>query len=152
MPTSLEGLDGHNCITVDAMDVWRLVGPDGEAEVRPYSNVRANSSEFVRELVFAGGGIGLLSTWEIGQALREGALQVVLPEYQGTPKIAIHAVYPSREFVPAKVSALIEFLVHIFGPHPAWDRDIDPLIDLRSLECSSPRRLAKGQATQVATR
>ena len=55
----------------------------GDTQIHPHGNVRSDSGEFIRELVLAGVGIGLLSTWDIGPALRSGALRVVLPEYRG---------------------------------------------------------------------
>ena len=87
--------------------------------------MRSDSGEFIRELVLAGVGIGLLSTWDIGPALRSGALRVVLPEYRGASNAAVHAVYPSREFMPAKVNVLIEFLAELYGTQPYWDKDLD---------------------------
>ena len=72
----------------------------------------------IRELVLAGVGLGLLSTWDIGPALRSGALSVVLPPIAGRRTGAIHAVYPSREFMPAKVDVLIEFLAELYGAVP----------------------------------
>ena len=58
-------------------------------------------------------------------ALRSGALRVVLPEYRGASNAAVHAVYPSREFMPAKVNVLIEFLADLYGSEPYWDKDLD---------------------------
>jgi len=155
-PVTLEALDAHNCLTVDAMEVWRLFGPDGEVEIRPFSNVRSNSLEFVRELVLAGAGIGLLSTWEVGEALRDGSLQVVLPQYAGTPKVAVHAIYPSREFIPAKVNALIDFLADIYSPTPPWE--MDQVCDgaAATAPAARPRgracRLSKGPGAELLTR
>jgi DNA-binding transcriptional LysR family regulator len=124
-PTDLVDLEAHNCLAADAAEVWRLEGPDGEAQFHPHGNARSDSGEFIRELVLAGVGIGLLSTWDIGQALRSGALRLVLPEYRAATSAAVHAVYPSREFVPAKVNVLIEFLAELYGSEPYWDKDLD---------------------------
>ena len=87
--------------------------------------MRSDSGEFIRELVLAGVGIGLLSTWDVGQVLRSGGLRVVLPEYRAASSAAVHAVYPSREFMPAKVNVLIEFLANLYGSEPYWDKDLD---------------------------
>jgi hypothetical protein len=75
--------------------------------------------------LIGGLGLGLRGTWEIGPEIRSGKLKVVLPEYRGSSKMAIFAVYPSRDFMPAKVDVFLEFLGQHFGPEPYWDRDLE---------------------------
>ena len=118
---SLADLDNHNCLSAGAQDAWRLEGPGGAATMRPNSNLRTNSCEFVREALIAGLGVGLRATWEIGHELQRGELVRVLPEYRGASSLAIHAVYPSRDFMPAKVNVFIEHLADIYGSEPYWD-------------------------------
>jgi DNA-binding transcriptional LysR family regulator len=125
IPTTLPELDLHNCISTDAHDVWRLDGPDGVAHVRPHGNVRSDSGEFVREAVLAGLGIGLLSTWDIAPRLKSGDLVPVMPHYRGADSVAVYAVYPSREFMPAKVNVLIDYLADLYAPEPYWDKGLD---------------------------
>jgi hypothetical protein len=79
----------------------------------------------VRESLLAGLGIGLRPTWDIGPDLKSGALQVVMPQYRGSQNVAIYAVYPSRDFMPAKVNVFIEFLAEKYGADPYWDRALD---------------------------
>lgn len=124
-PASLADLDLHNCLSAGAQDLWRLEGPDGPCQTRPNGNVRSDSGEFIHELLRAGVGLGLRSTWDIGPDLENGSLKVVLPKYRGSPSVAIHAVYPCREFMPAKVNVLIEFLAELYGPEPYWEQGLD---------------------------
>jgi DNA-binding transcriptional LysR family regulator len=124
-PRTLAELESHSCLTVDTAEVWRLHTPGGEVHFRPSGSVRCNSNDFVRELVVAGAGVGMLSTWDVGPALRDGSLRVILPEHRGDPDRAVHAVYPTREFMPAKVAALIDFLAQLYGPTPYWEKDIE---------------------------
>ncbi len=93
--------------------------------MRTNGNVRSNSGEFVREALLTGLGLGLRSTWDIGPELKSGALKVVLPQYRGSSNVAIYAVYPCREFMPAKVNVFIEFLAELYGPEPYWDKGLD---------------------------
>ena len=60
-----------------------LEGPKGPKQFRAKGNIRSNSAELIREAVFAGIGISLLSTWDVGPALRSKELSIVLPEYRG---------------------------------------------------------------------
>jgi DNA-binding transcriptional LysR family regulator len=153
-PESLADLDSHNCLAVGNIDAWRLAGPDGDTQVNPHGNVRSDSGEFIRELVMAGVGLSLLSTWDIGPALRCGSLRVVLPKYRGASNAAVHAVYPSREFMPAKVNVLIEFLAALYGPEPYWDKDLDlnKMSSTRVAPRAIPRRVGKGSGSAVAAR
>ena len=124
-PASLADLNLHNCLSAGAQDVWRLEGPDGEEQVRTNGNLRSNSGELIREAVLAGLGLGLRSTWDVGPELKSGKLKVVLPQYRGSSNVAVYAVYPCREFMPAKVNVFIEFLAELYGPEPYWDKDLD---------------------------
>jgi DNA-binding transcriptional LysR family regulator len=79
----------------------------------------------VREAVLAGVGIALRSTWDVGAELKSGRLKVVLPQYRQSPRVAVYAVYPCREHVPAKLRVFVDFLAGMFGPEPYWDKGLD---------------------------
>lgn len=121
-PKSLEDLDGHNCLLAGAQDMWRLDGPDGPSDVRVKGNMRSNSADFIRSALTQGLGLALRATWDIGPELERGELQIVLPDYAGSSKNAIFAVYPCREFMPAKVHSFIEFFGDVLEKDPAWTR------------------------------
>ncbi len=125
MPKSLADLENHNCLSAGAQEAWSVEGPDGQQHVRVKGNIRSNSAELIRETLLSGLGLGLRGTWEIGPEIKSGALKVVLPQYRGSSKMAIYAVYPSRDFMPAKVNAFLEFLGEHFGLDPYWDRGLD---------------------------
>ncbi|MEO1282271.1 MAG: LysR family transcriptional regulator [Pseudomonadota bacterium] len=124
-PETLADLEHHNCLAAGAQDIWRMKGPDGEHQYRVRGNIRSNSSEFIREALLSGLGIGLRSTWDINAELESGDLQVIMPDYVGSSNVAIYAVYPCREFMPAKVNAFIEFLTEIYGTSPYWSNSAD---------------------------
>ena len=120
-PTTLSDLADHNCLTHQASDTWHLDGPDGVTSFRPQGNLATNSSEVVREAVLSGLGIALRSTWDIGTDLSAGRLVRVLPEYEGSTNIGIHAIYPSRQFLPVKVRLFIDYFAELFGSVPDWE-------------------------------
>ncbi len=101
-PRTLADLERHNCLSASAQDVWRLEGPDGPCPVHIKGNLRSDSAELLRAALVAGIGLGFRSTWEIAPELASGALKHVLPAYRGSSQLAIYAVYPSRDFMPAK--------------------------------------------------
>lgn len=123
-PESLADLAKFNCLTAAAQEVWRLQGPDGPTSIRVHGNIRTNSTEVVRESVIAGLGIALRSTWDVGSELKSGKLQIVLPEYHESPRVAVYAVYPCRQFIPAKLRVFIDFLSALYGPEPYWDKGL----------------------------
>ncbi len=128
-PETITDLDHHDRLAAAHQDPWRLEGPDGPVLVHAAAPIRTNSSEVVREAVIAGLGIALRSTWDVGPELSSGRLRIVLPDYRGSRLVGVHAVYPSRRFVPAKVRAFIDYLSGLYTPSPYWDDGIEALID-----------------------
>jgi len=126
VPETPENLAGHTLVCHNS-DLWRLEGPPGIVTVRIDSPLRTNSSEVVREAVLAGIGIALRSTWDIGLELQSGRLDVVLPGWGASRRVAIHAVYPSRRHLEQKVRAFIDHLASLYGPTPYWDQGLDLL-------------------------
>lgn len=122
-PDTLTDLDGHICLAPHNNDSWKLEGPQGEVIHRPIGPLQTNSSEVVREAVIGGMGIALRSTWDIGAELSDGRLVQVLPAYEGSRNVAIHAIYASRRFLPAKVRLFIDYLAELYGPTPYWDTE-----------------------------
>ncbi len=121
MLQSIEDLKNHRCLPAHNNDAWRLEGPGGAMTLRPEGMLVTNSSEVIREAVIAGLGIALRSTWDIGEELKSGKLVQVLPAYEGSRNVALSAVYPSRQFLPAKVRLFIDYLAELYGPVPYWE-------------------------------
>ncbi|MEP0232841.1 LysR family transcriptional regulator [Roseibium sp.] len=130
-PSSIEDLvENHVCLAAANQDPWRLMGPNGPENVRTLAPVRTNSSEVARECLIAGVGVALRSTWDIGPELREGKLKIILPTYRASKDVGLHAVYPSRRFLPAKVRVFIDFLAQLYGHAPYWDEGLDDWLAL----------------------
>ena len=123
-PATPEDLSQHLCVPSDTREPWAIEGPDGVTHThRPDGPLQTNSSEVVLASVEGGIGIALRSAWEVGEALRDGRLERVLPEWRGVETIGIHAVHPSRRYLPTKVRVLIDYLSDLYGPTPYWDVD-----------------------------
>lgn len=121
-PESLDDLKKHRCLPAHNHESWRLEGPNGPVTLRPEGMLITNSSEVIREAVIAGLGIALRSTWDVGAELKSGKLVQVLPQYESSRNVALSAVYPSRQFLPAKVRLFIDYLAELYGPVPYWER------------------------------
>jgi DNA-binding transcriptional LysR family regulator len=124
-PQTPADLVKHSCLTLNYQHVWRLSGPNGVETVRVASKLRSNSGDVLHETQLSGLGLAMRSSWAISADLKAGRLKVVLPEYHETAGVAVYAVYPCRQFVPAKLKLFVDFLAQQFGQVPYWDRDLD---------------------------
>lgn len=102
-------------------DIWQLTAPDGGTlRVRMRSRFESNFGELLRDAVVAGQGIALHSLWHVADDLREGRLEVVLPQYP-PPTSQINAVTPARRLQPPRVQAFVDFLAERFTDAPPWE-------------------------------
>jgi LysR family transcriptional regulator, transcriptional activator for dmlA len=110
-------LTQHNCIGIrqgdDAYGVWRLSTGKRSEAVKVRGNLSTDDGEIAVNWALAGHGIVLRSEWDVARYLRSGRLRQVLETYQ-TPPADIHAVYPQRHQVSARVRAFVEFLANHF--------------------------------------
>ncbi len=84
------------------------------------SDMVSNNGDVLVEAAIAGAGIALQPTFISGSAIKEGKLQVVLPEYEPEP-MALYAVYAHRQLLASKVRSFIAFSDGFFGDPPYWD-------------------------------
>ncbi|GAA0341849.1 LysR family transcriptional regulator [Bowmanella denitrificans] len=72
-----------------------------------------NSVTAIRELALAGQGMHLGPLWAFRDAIKQGALLRVLPQYPQA-SYPLHALYQSRQFVPAKIRLFVQGLAEKF--------------------------------------
>jgi len=99
---------------------WQFQGPDGTHSIHTRSSVRCNNGDTCRAITLAGGGVSLQPSFMVAEDLRSGNLVEILPEFQSV-ELGIYIVYPTRKLLPAKVRALINFLVERFA-EPSWEQ------------------------------
>lgn len=124
IPKTPDDLRKHNCLTSSSMpprDQWQFSIPGGETTVVKVSgNMEANVADALRMAAIAGLGLVLLPTYMVGQDIRKGRLMPVLTDYVPAP-LEIHAVYPHRKHLSAKVRTFVDFLSERFHPKPYWE-------------------------------
>jgi DNA-binding transcriptional LysR family regulator len=111
-------LAGHDCIGYSGAlhrDHWKLTDAEGKQVLVPVSPIlQSNDFALVRRAVLDGSGIGTLLHYGVADRLADGRLVRVLPQWHaGTVLHTI--VYPSREHLPRRVRAVIDFFVEERG-------------------------------------
>ena len=86
------------------------------------SRVVCDDGASMRIAAAAGVGICMSSIWSVHEALRDGSLIHVLPDYQVADGSAIWLVYPKSNALSAKVRVFIDFLLEKIGDPPVWLR------------------------------
>ncbi|GAA4358372.1 LysR family transcriptional regulator [Variovorax defluvii] len=85
---------------------WQFFGPDGEHFVHAASRLRTDNSLFLLEALRRGEGVGLVPRVLLARAPE---LEPALEEYRTEPR-TLYALYSSRRYQPARVTALVRFL------------------------------------------
>jgi LysR family transcriptional activator of dmlA len=129
VPKVPNDLTRHNCIGIrqgeEAYGVWRLSSGRGKSvtteAVKTRGNLTTNDGEIAVNWALDGHGILMRAEWDIERYLRNGRLVQVLPQYF-TPDASIHAVYPQRHQLAARVRAFVDFLTLSFSQQIASGR------------------------------
>lgn len=120
-PATPEDLRRHACIVYSRLATgaaWPFAGPDGPVLVPVGGRLRVNSTEAVRAAMLQGLGIGMVPVWHlVDREIETGRVVVLLQPWEPQP-LPIHAVYPTRRFLPRKVSATIDYLINEFADDP----------------------------------
>jgi len=134
VPATPQDLARHRCIVIRentaTFNNWQLVqGPD-KVLVKVRGPLSTNHGEIAVDWALAGHGIVLRSEWDVASYLRSGRLQRVLAPWAGD-MADIHAVYPQRHHMSAKVRVFLDFLAERFagyraGPDAAQDEASPP--------------------------
>ncbi|MFN7751961.1 MAG: LysR family transcriptional regulator [Pseudomonadota bacterium] len=129
-PESPESLAGHNCLFYAFRSLesdWRFRARGGEVlGVKVAGNLTATNSLAIREAVLRGLGVAMSPTFVVGDDLRAGTLEPLLPDYEALGNFSSHinAVYLPNRYLSPKVRAFVDFFVERFGPQPYWDRGL----------------------------
>ena len=121
-PRRIADLKAHRLLAADGQMPWRLVGPKGPVAIEGRSHVRTNSSEVVREIALAGGGIALRSLWDISDALARGDVRQILPDFEGSSDVGLFAVQLPQQNPPLAITSFVDFLTNLYAPTPPWER------------------------------
>ncbi|WP_290538956.1 MULTISPECIES: LysR family transcriptional regulator [Alcanivorax] len=95
---------------------WSFTDPHGNSEVVTLAgDIVANNSLAVKEIVLGGGGIARMPSFYVEKEVETGSLTRLFPALATTAG-SMYAVFPKREYMPAKTRAFIDFLVEALAP------------------------------------
>ena len=103
-------------------DTLRLEGPDGNEQAVAFTGpFRTDHGLAAREVLVAGRGIAPAHEWLVDDLLREGRLELVLPDWRVASAPLSLLVVPDRARL-ARVRRLVAFLTEAFGTVPGVKR------------------------------
>lgn len=124
-PANLEDLRAHDAVLFSATrtrEPWMLETMSGDcATISMASRLIVNSHPVAMDACMAGLGIAELPALIACDAVRDGRLRRVLPEWSNRSRW-MHALYPSRAHVSATLRTFLDFLSDKLAPAP-WDEE-----------------------------
>jgi DNA-binding transcriptional LysR family regulator len=123
LPTEPEELTAFDCVMFNGKNNtahWELVSGRKKVRVNVSGPISSRDCHSVSAFVLRGHGVGLLETSYCEQPLARGDLVRLLPRWTST-QIPVFAVYPSRKFLPSRVSAFLSALSK--WKSPLWIRE-----------------------------
>ena len=88
----------------------------------PHGPLRANNGDVLRPMLLAGAGLAVQPEFLVWDDLAEGKLEATMTDWS-MPSIALNVVTPPGRHRPARVDAVIEFLVRRLAG-AAWARSV----------------------------
>ena len=114
LPRLPDDLFQHNCLLLrfpgSQQFTWTLNGPDGPVKLALAGRLDADDGDVLTGWAVAGQGIVMKPAFEVAEHLRTGALVLVLEDFPPEPA-TLAVLYPSRQLLPAKVRAFVDFTV-----------------------------------------
>jgi len=142
-PADPDELAKHVTLSIhedEARQRWELHGPDEEVrrvELKP--RVAGFDFPMLMALAKQGLGITMLPETTCAEAVRQGELEVVLPQWR-LPQGTVHVVFASRRGLLPAVRVFIDYLAE----------KLPPLLDAARLDCQECRR-HEAQVARAAT-
>jgi DNA-binding transcriptional LysR family regulator len=110
-PKTLADLEKCNALTYvlrgRVFDRWSLSRDGVEHTVQVSGSITSDDAEVIRRLAIAGEGIAFKSALDVRDDVREGRLQVLLPQYQGDT-VPLNMICPHRKQLSAAVRLLYD--------------------------------------------
>lgn len=110
-PKSPGDLGAHDCITFEGMtapEAWTFPTGTSDASVTIHSRLVVNTAEAAVDAAKAGVGITRVLSYQVANALREGALVLALQDFEPAP-LPVNLVHVGQRLLPLKLRAFLDF-------------------------------------------
>jgi DNA-binding transcriptional LysR family regulator len=110
-PKSPGELGTHDCITFEGVtspNTWTFAIGKSDVSVAIHSRLIVNTAEAAIDAAVAGVGITRVLSYQITNAIRAGALAVVLEKFEPAPS-PVSLVYTGGRLLPLKLRAFLDF-------------------------------------------
>jgi DNA-binding transcriptional LysR family regulator len=114
-PKRPEAIASHHTIQFGgtaALSDWRFSEDGREVRLNITPRLVTNSADAAIQYAEAGGGLTRVLAYQARDAVKRGALKIVLRKFE-LPAFPIHIVYPTSRLLSAKVRAFIDLVVEI---------------------------------------
>ncbi|WP_455274752.1 LysR substrate-binding domain-containing protein [Rhizobium herbae] len=112
VPVKPEDLESHPCVLLNGRNnegEWHLVSGRKSVKIQVSGPVSSRDFQTASAFTYRGHGIGLLPSTYCDDQIAAGKLVRLLPDWS-SPEIVVHAVYPTRRFLPAKLQVFLDEL------------------------------------------
>lgn len=116
-PSSPKALATHDCLIDENQSdatVWQFSSGRRDLAVKVGGTLRANSPGAIAQMAVGGLGIARSPFYVVEQALDDGRLEQLLPEFT-TDEFGLYALYPPNRHLTRRVRALIDHLAQELG-------------------------------------
>lgn len=111
VPATPDDIAGHACVSFEGLDsptAWRFGTGRGETIVPIRPRLILNTAEAVLDAAVAGVGLARVLSYHVAEALRTGALDLVLAGHE-PPAWPVHMVHAPQGLTPLKLRAFLDF-------------------------------------------
>ena len=119
VPQALAELASHRCIVHrqndEAAGIWRFIHEGRSELVKVQGALSSNDGDIVLGWALDGQGIVIRSEWDLARYLESGRLRRILPQFS-LPSADLFVYYPSKQNLPARSRAFINFLIEQLAP------------------------------------
>ena len=123
-PDSAASLKQHRCLHYGYQESgtqWRLSGPEGDISVPVNCAMWSNNGEVLAAASSAHQGIALLPEFIVADALQQGRLRRIMPDY-APQSLTLCALYPRHRHLSSRLRLFADFLEQKVAAQTDWTR------------------------------
>ena len=110
-PNEPHDLTRHACVTFAGFRqpaAWTFKAGRDKVEIPVHSRLVVNTAEAAIDAALAGAGLTSVLSYQVESAIKSGALQIVLPDFEPAP-LPVSLVYAGQRQLPQKLRAFLDF-------------------------------------------